>query len=136
MALWGSGVRLSSAPPAFARATASREGCHAEAESGGGPVIKDGTGYGPASQLMGDTSDFFYVYMLESLSNPERHYVGLTRNLKSRLRKHNEGGVPHTSKHRPWRIKTALAFTDKERALEFERYLKSASGRAFASKRL
>jgi len=75
---------------------------------------------------------FFYVYTLESLSNPGRHYVGFTRDLKARLRKHNDGGDPHTAKYRPWRIETAVAFTDKDRALEFERYLKSPSGRAFA----
>jgi putative endonuclease len=44
--------------------------------------------------------------------------------------------VPHTAKFRPWRIKTAIAFIEQERAIEFERYLKTASGRAFAKKRL
>jgi hypothetical protein len=43
---------------------------------------------------------------------------------------------PHTAKHRPWRVKTAIAFTDRQRALDFEKYLKSPSGRAFAKKRL
>ncbi|RLC11429.1 MAG: GIY-YIG nuclease family protein, partial [Deltaproteobacteria bacterium] len=37
---------------------------------------------------------------------------------------------------RPWRIKTAIAFTDRAKALDFEKYLKSPSGRAFAKKRL
>jgi hypothetical protein len=46
------------------------------------------------------------------------------------------GQVSHTAKFRPWRIKTAIAFTDRQRAIEFERYLKSSSGRAFAKKRL
>jgi hypothetical protein len=36
----------------------------------------------------------------------------------------------------PWRIKTALAFRDRKRADAFEKYLKTASGRAFAKKRL
>ena len=60
----------------------------------------------------------------------------LTEDLKARLAKHNEGGVPHTAKFRPWRIKTAIAFTDAEKARIFEKYLKSPSGRAFAKKRL
>lgn len=77
---------------------------------------------------------FSYVYMLQSLTDPERHYVGLTDDLPFRLRTHNKGGVPHTAKYRPWRIKTALAFTERQRAGTFERYLKSASGRAFAKK--
>ena len=44
--------------------------------------------------------------------------------------------VPHTTKYKPWQIKTAIAFTDEQRAIDFERYLKSASGRAFAKKHL
>jgi predicted GIY-YIG superfamily endonuclease len=80
---------------------------------------------------------FAYVYILESLQpEHEAFYVGLTEDLTSRLAKHNRGEVPHTAKHRPWRIKTALAFRDRDRAAAFERYLKSASGRAFAKKRL
>ncbi|NOZ69359.1 MAG: GIY-YIG nuclease family protein, partial [Deferribacteres bacterium] len=41
-----------------------------------------------------------------------------------------------TSKYKPWHIKTSIAFTDRKKALDFESYLKSASGRAFAKKRL
>jgi putative endonuclease len=79
---------------------------------------------------------FFYVYILESLSDAGGFYVGLTNDLTARLSKHNEGGVPHSAKLRPWRIKTAVAFRDRAKAAAFERYLKSASGRAFAKKRL
>ena len=79
---------------------------------------------------------FSYVYILQSESNPERYYCGLTEDLRARLRKHNAGDVAYTVSFRPWRIKTAIAFTDHQKAVEFERYLKSASGRAFARKRL
>jgi len=78
---------------------------------------------------------FLYVYILQSQSAAEHFYIGLTEDLHSRLKKHNAGEVPYTSTFRPWRIKTAIAFTDKERAVHFERYLKTTSGRAF-SKRL
>jgi putative endonuclease len=81
-------------------------------------------------------SGFSYVYILESLSEPEFHYTGRTGDLAARLDKHNAGGVPHTAKHRPWRIKSAVAFRDEARAVAFEGYLKTASGRAFAKKRL
>lgn len=77
-----------------------------------------------------------YVYILESLAEAERFYVGCTRDLRARLKKHNDGDVTHTSKFRPWRIKTYLAFSDEMQAYGFEKYLKSASGRAFAKKRL
>ena len=79
---------------------------------------------------------FSYVYILQSQASLERFYIGLTDNLYDRLRRHNAGELIHTSKFRPWRIKTAIAFTDRERAAAFERYLKSSSGRAFAKKRL
>jgi putative endonuclease len=77
---------------------------------------------------------FFYVYILRSLV-AEHFYTGFTEELEDRLKTHNAGKVPHTAKFRPWRIKTAVAFADREQALAFERYLKSASGRAFAKKR-
>jgi predicted GIY-YIG superfamily endonuclease len=79
---------------------------------------------------------FFYVYILKSESDPPHFYTGFTEDLKSRFKHHNSGGDPHTAKFRPWRIKTAIAFTDREQAPAFERYLKSPSGRAFARKRL
>lgn len=79
---------------------------------------------------------YFYVYILESLSSGSAYYIGLTEDLAARLAKHNAGEVPHTSKFRPWQIKTAIAFRDRSRAIDFERYLKTSSGRAFAQKRL
>jgi len=80
--------------------------------------------------------NFFYVYILQSEKNGHSFYVGFTEDLRSRLKKHNAGAVPHTARLRPWRVKTAIAFTDPDRAIDFERYLKSPSGRAFAKKRL
>ena len=76
--------------------------------------------------------EHFYVYLLISESNPSRHYIGLTTNLTNRLAKHNEGGVPHTSIYKPWRIETAVRFRCPRKAREFEVYLKSGSGREFA----
>ena len=80
--------------------------------------------------------EFSYVYILQNDTETDHFYVGLTDDLRDRLGRHNAGEVPHTAKHRPWHIKTAVAFTDRTRAADFERYLKTASGRAFAKKRL
>ena len=80
--------------------------------------------------------EFSYVYILRSELETDHFYVGLTDDLRDRLRRHNAGEVPHTSQFRPWCIKTAVAFRDRARAARFERYLKTASGRAFAKKRL
>ncbi|MDK4705278.1 MULTISPECIES: GIY-YIG nuclease family protein [unclassified Rhizobium] len=77
-----------------------------------------------------------YVYILQSCDFSDRHYVGVTGDLKARLAKHNAREVPHTSKYAPWSVKTYVAFSDEAQALEFEKYLKSGSGRAFAKKRL
>jgi putative endonuclease len=41
---------------------------------------------------------FQYVYILESISEPGAFYVGRTENLGARLKKHNDGGVPHAAK--------------------------------------
>jgi predicted GIY-YIG superfamily endonuclease len=80
--------------------------------------------------------DYYYAYILESEKYPDRYYTGFTRDVEARLKHHNSGGDPHTAKYRPWKIKTYIAFTDKQQALDFERYLKTSSGRAFAKKRL
>jgi len=90
--------------------------------------------YGSAGQ--GKDAKFYYVYILQSERDPERFYTGFTENLESRLKAHNAGQCSHTSKHKPWRIKTAIAFSDREKALDFEHYLKTSSGQAFAKKRL
>jgi predicted GIY-YIG superfamily endonuclease len=79
---------------------------------------------------------FYYTYILQSLKSPDRYYTGFTEDLDSRLKSHNRGENPHTSKYKPWRIKTAIAFSDRHKAIEFEEYLKTPSGRAFSKKRL
>ena len=79
---------------------------------------------------------FFCVYILRSQSDPSRHYTGFTEDLHERLRHHNSGACPHTTKFRPWQFKTCMAFADRDRALAFERYLKSHCGRTFAAKHL
>lgn len=77
-----------------------------------------------------------YVYLLESVDDPTKRYVGVTSDLKARLAEHNAGASGHTSKHRPWRLVTYIAFSSRGQAEAFERYLKSGSGHAFARKRL
>jgi putative endonuclease len=76
-----------------------------------------------------------YVYILGSVES-EHFYVGITDDLRARLAKHNAGEVRHTAKHKPWQIKTYIAFSDERHAFNFEKHLKSPSGRAFAKKRL
>ena len=77
-----------------------------------------------------------YVYILRSMEHPGHYYVGVTADLRARLKKHNAGDVPHTSKYIPWTIKIYIAFSDEQQAFAFEKYVKSPSGRVFAKKRL
>ncbi len=74
---------------------------------------------------------FFYVYILQSEADPARFYTGLTDDLRTRLKHHNSGRIVHTSKWKPWRLKSYIALSNRSRAAQLERYLKSASGRAF-----
>ena len=77
-----------------------------------------------------------YVYLLQSTSSPNQRYIGITDNLNNRLDNHNSGGSPHTAKFRPWKVIVAIRFEDHDKAVAFEKYLKSGSGRAFANKHL
>ena len=78
------------------------------------------------------SADQRFVYVLRSLHDPARHYVGLTSDVARRLEWHNAGQNAHTAKNRPWRVLVSLEFNDEGIARRFERYLKSGSGRVFA----
>ena len=78
----------------------------------------------------------WYVYILRSEGDPSRRYIGLTNDPGARLREHNSGGSPHTRSGRPWFVDVLIGFTDRDRAAAFEKYLKSHSGRVFASRHL
>ena len=77
----------------------------------------------------------YYVYLLQSIKYSDKRYVGFTENVRQRLLDHNSGSSHHTKEFKPWKLITAIAFSEKIKALEFEKYLKSGSGRSFAQKR-
>jgi predicted GIY-YIG superfamily endonuclease len=79
---------------------------------------------------------FYFVYILKFAIDEKRFYTGFTEDLDCRLKAHHSGNAYHTSKYKPWRIRTAIAFADRQKAIEFEKYLKTSSGCAFAKKRL
>lgn len=76
----------------------------------------------------------FYVYLLKSQNYPNQRYIGLTSDLKKRLHDHNSGYSAHTSKFAPWTLINYFAFSSRNAAAEFEKYLKTGSGHAFANK--
>jgi putative endonuclease len=75
-----------------------------------------------------------FVYVLQSEADGSRFYVGISNDPARRLEEHNSGGSIHTNKYRPWTLAVSVGFADPAKATEFERYLKSGSGRAFAKR--
>jgi len=76
----------------------------------------------------------YFVYILQCADSS--FDTGCTNNLEERMIRHNSGLVHFTKDKLPVQLVTYIAFTDKYKAYEFEKYLKSGSGRAFDKKRL
>ena len=74
------------------------------------------------------------VYIIRSDTDPSRHYVGITNDLRNRLEWHNHGPTGHTVANRPWSLVVSLEFPTEAEAVRFENYLKSGSGRALAKR--
>jgi putative endonuclease len=75
-----------------------------------------------------------FVYILRSETDPQRHYTGITSDFGARLEWHNQGPSGCTIHHRPWSPVVVMEFPEAAVARRFERYLKSGSGRAFATR--
>ncbi|MBN1870114.1 MAG: GIY-YIG nuclease family protein [Candidatus Omnitrophica bacterium] len=78
----------------------------------------------------------FYVYTLISQADRKRYYIGITKDLKERLKEHNQGKVNYSKRYAPWKIGTYTFIDNEELAYRFEKYLKSGSGHAFLKKHL
>lgn len=76
----------------------------------------------------------YYVYRIRSRHHPEKSFIGVSRDMDKRLRRHNDGMVEATREHRPWKISFYAAFSRKERAYAFEDFLKSPEGKKFGRK--
>jgi predicted GIY-YIG superfamily endonuclease len=77
----------------------------------------------------------YYVYLIQGSNYPKQFYTGFTENINARLKEHNKGKSVHTNKFKPWKMINCVVFIDKKKALDFEKYLKTASGIAFRNKR-
>ena len=76
----------------------------------------------------------YCVYILKCKDNFP--YTGFSEDLKDRIRRHQNGYVPATKSRLPIELIFYCAFMNKYKALEFEKYLKSGSGRAFMERHL
>jgi putative endonuclease len=74
------------------------------------------------------------MYYIYSLKCKNGYYVGCTDNLKNRIKRHMKGQIPATSDRLPLKLDFYFAINDRYRAFEFEKYLKTGSGRAFINK--
>ncbi|TAK58631.1 GIY-YIG nuclease family protein [Patescibacteria group bacterium] len=75
----------------------------------------------------------WYVY---SLKCKDGFYIGCTTDLKDRMSRHMKGQVLATRERLPVALEFYVAIADKYKAFEFEKYLKSGSGRAFIKRHL
>lgn len=75
----------------------------------------------------------YYVY---SLRCKDGYYIGCTDNLEDRIKRHCNGCVPATAKRLPISLEFYFVVSNKYKAFNFEKYLKSGSGRAFINKHL
>lgn len=75
---------------------------------------------------------FYYVYILKL--NDNSPYTGCTDDLKARIERHQNGYVDATKDKLPVKLHSYFAFPNKYIAFNFEKYLKSGSGRAFVKK--
>ncbi len=75
----------------------------------------------------------YAVYLLKCANGT--FYTGYTTNITNRLKAHRKGEVSFTKDKLPVELIHLSLFKDKKLAYDFERYLKSGSGRAFRNKR-
>lgn len=70
-----------------------------------------------------------FVYVLQSLSQPDRQFVESAAQVSARVATHNAGHSPLTASYRPWRLVAVVQFATEPSALRFEKFLKTSAGR-------
>ena len=66
----------------------------------------------------------YKVYIIKSI-NKDKYYVGFTKNLKNRLKRHNSGSVRSTKSYRPWKTVYSEEYDNKTEARKRELQIKS-----------
>lgn len=72
----------------------------------------------------------YFIYILRS-KNFKKSYVGITNDLKRRLKEHNSKKSFYTKRYVPWEIIYSEKYDNLESARKREKYLKSSAGRKF-----
>jgi putative endonuclease len=76
----------------------------------------------------------YYVYVLKSVSNPTKTYVGMTGDLERSVGEHNSGSQAYSKRYAPWELAVHVVFNDRSKAKRFEEYLKTGLGKAMLRK--
>ncbi len=76
----------------------------------------------------------YNVYLLISEKDPSKSYIGYTKDIEERVRTHNFGQSEYTLKFKPWKLLFYAAFQSSHKAKDFEKYLKSGSGKEFVAR--
>ncbi len=77
----------------------------------------------------------YYVYVLKS-EKDNNMYVGYTKNLRQRIKNHNESKVKSTKNRRPFRLLYYEACLNQKDATHREKYLKTSWGKRYIKNRL
>jgi putative endonuclease len=72
----------------------------------------------------------YWVYVIKSEIDG-RLYKGLTSDISKRILEHNKGKSFSTKPYRPWKLIYSKAFEDRSSARDYEKYLKTGSGRDY-----
>ncbi len=99
------------------------------------PCTTWGTGKAPSKDPVRDKEYMYYTYVIKSKKD-KNYYTGCTKNLRERLKKHNNGEVQSTKGRGPFELIYYEACTDKKNAFRREKYLKSGPGKRYLKNRL
>lgn len=69
----------------------------------------------------------FYVYLIQS-EKDKSIYIGFSKNLRQRVKDHNNGKVTFTKNHRPYKLIYYEAYLNEKDAEKRERNLKNKGG--------
>ena len=114
-------------------AVAEREDCRARSLDEGGPLRAC---EGERGELRLGKPLMHYVYILQSDADEQAILYRVDGRFAQASPKPQCRACAAYSQWKPWHLKTYVAFRSRTRASDFEQHLMSASGRAFARKRL
>lgn len=69
----------------------------------------------------------YYTYVIRSEKDGKR-YIGSTKDIKARLKKHNAGSVRSTKHRRPFKLEYFEVFQTRKEAEQREQFFKSKIG--------